>query len=56
MALGRTEWKDHRQLLIKCGNNKQCSKSKVERENTNQVQSKHGPLQNLEVGSVAMEE
>lgn len=35
---------------MKCGDKEQCSKSKVQRNNTKQEQSKHGTLQNLEVG------
>lgn len=39
-----------------CGDNEQYSKSKVQRKNTKQEQSKHGPLQKLELGSGAMKE
>lgn len=39
---------------MKCSINKQYSKSNVQRKNTKQ-QSKHGPLQQLLVGSGAME-
>lgn len=35
-----------------CGDNKQSSKSKVQRENNKQKQSKHGPLKK-KVGQVA---
>lgn len=43
-------------MYMKCGDNELCSTSKVWRKNTkNQEQSKHGPLQNLEAGSGAME-
>lgn len=38
---------------MKCGDNKQYSKSKVQRTNTKQEQSNHGPPQKLEVGSGA---
>lgn len=41
---------------MKCGDNKSYSRSKVERKKTEQVQSKHGPLEKLEEGSGAMEE
>lgn len=36
-----------------CGDNKQSSKSKVQRENNKQEQSKHGPLKKVKVGQVA---
>lgn len=39
-----------------CGDNEQWSKSKFQRKHTKQDQSKHGPLKQLGVGSVAMEE
>lgn len=41
-------------LEMKCGDNKKCSK--VQRKNAKQEQSKHGPLQKLEVGSGGMKE
>lgn len=44
---------------MKCGDNEQCSTSKVQRQTTKQEQIKqikHGPLQKLEVGSGVIEE
>lgn len=37
--------------MMKCGDNKQRSKSKVLRKNTKQERGKHRPLQKFEVGS-----
>lgn len=41
---------------MKCGDNEQYSSQTVHRTNTKQEESKHGPLQKLEVRSGAMEE
>lgn len=41
---------------MKSGDNKQCSKPKVQRKNTQQEQSKHDPQQKLEVESGVMKE
>lgn len=43
-------------LTMKCGDNAPCSKSNVQRKNTKQEQSNHGPLQKLDVASGAMKE
>lgn len=41
---------------MKCGDDEQCSKSKIQRISTKQAQNKHGALQKLEIGSGTMKE
>lgn len=41
---------------MKCVDNKQYSKSKVQKKNTKQEQNEHLSLQKVEIGSVAMDE
>lgn len=41
---------------MKCGDNKQYSKSKVQKKNTKQEQNEHLSLQKVEIGSGAMDE
>lgn len=43
-------------FVMKSGDNKQCSKPKVQRKNTQQEQSKHDPQQKLKVESGVMKE
>lgn len=43
-------------VQMTCGDNGECSNSKIKKVNTNQGQSKHGRLQKLEEGLGAVEE
>lgn len=43
-------------LKMKCGDDEQCSKSKIQRISTKQAQNKHGALQKLKIGSGTMKE